>query len=124
MKLERIQKVLNSTFIAFAAPDVLAGMLGEWAKILTVKEVVLHVKNETTLWSLIDPTFQKQIETLGPRIPNLDFMTEEWALGAVKDTNPTVASLFINWEDAMVWLRSQITDLKKHVRGEKIESQS
>ena len=112
---DKVLKVLTSGLLKFAGPEVLSGMLSEFLGKITVKEIAIWVTLEKRIWDEIPPGYQSQLKKFSANLDNLDWLTVEWAVLAVKGKNPGVASLFINWPEAREYLAKQLVDMKEEI---------
>lgn len=101
-----------------AAPFVFKGYIIEFfkSKKLDVKTVCQLVENNTSLWALMDNRGQEKVRNLVRRLGNIDWLTSEYLINAVKGEFPRIASLFLGWRKAHNWLERQMEEIKKQVQ--------
>lgn len=109
---------MNRGISATLAPVILKGTLINFfkSKNLDVKEITTWVEEKRSLWDNIGPEHQQQMKRLSPKLPNLNFLTVEWAIDGLKKDFPAVASLFLGWLKARNWLRKELDNIKIQVR--------
>ena len=105
-------------------PLLFKGMINEFFTIynVTPEMIIPMVENKESLWALVKPAdyikIQKALEQGGG---NLDFLTMDWLLGALKEKHPAIVSLFVTWKKGQNWLTKQIVEVKTGVEGIKDE---
>jgi len=95
-------------FLQTQAPSLIRGFLIEYLNGVTLDRVVAAIKNDESLWSMAKPEEQENIRRSVARIGGVDFLTPDWVIGAIKNDHPSIASLFLGWDDARSWLERQI----------------
>jgi len=121
-ELKKYGGYFTKGIVAEMAPHVLKGSLVEMMKIkgVTVKEASEWVQNNTKLWDVLDLNQRKALLKLGESVKNLDWLTRDWIIAALKDDLPALASLFLGWKKGNNWLERQVFIIKGEIsRGEK-----
>jgi hypothetical protein len=113
--IDKIGKVIGSGALITLGPQLCAGMLNEWVKTLTVKDVAEWVYSDKRIWDNIPQEFQDKLLIWGPKFGDMKWLTPEYLVKECKAGNPAVCSLFINSPQAGKWLVINLEDLKKEV---------
>ena len=98
------------------APQILKGSIVEMMKIkrVDVKKASEWVQTDKRLWDIIELNQRKALLKLGEHVKNLDWITKEWVIEALKGELPALASLFLGWKKGNNWLGRQV----EIIRGE------
>lgn len=114
LDIKKLGNLFGKGLIPEFAPAIVKGFLIEFfkSKRLNPKEVTHWVENDTNLWDSIGPKYQQQIKRVG----SLQWLTTDWAINALKDDFPAVASLFLGWKRGNNWLTRQLGEIKKQVQ--------
>jgi len=120
MTLPDIKKygaVFGRGLVGYFAPGVMQGALVELFKTnkLNVKKAVEWVEADKSLWGSLDPEKQEQMKKLAHNIGTMDWATVDWAIDAIKEDFPAVASMFLSWRKATNWLRRQVEQIRKEM---------
>ena len=103
--------------VAVNAPTIFKGMINQifHQYRVTVDKVVPLVQENKSLWgtlpSELEDTFLKGARQAG----NMEWLTTEWLIDAIKKEHPALASLFLSWRKARNWLGRQIEEIKEQV---------
>lgn len=99
--------------IAEAAPEILSGAILELLRErkVDVKKASEWVETNSRLWDSFGEKQRKGLVKLGS-ISNLDWITKEWVINAIKGEFPAVASLFLGWRKGTNWLDRQVEIIK------------
>lgn len=90
--------------VAQAAPGIFKGYLNELLSQVSLKEITIWVQEDRSLWNNLDRRYQERIKSL--RL-DVKWLTADWAIKAVQDKRPDLASLFTNWQAGYDWLDKQ-----------------
>lgn len=117
MVLENLKgfgKMTLQGIVATQAPVVLKGMLNELLRRddITVAKVVVMVEKNQSLWSHLSPEITHSLYRAAERVPDIDFLTVEWFIDAIREDHRALASLFLGWKKARNWLTRQIEAIK------------
>lgn len=112
--------VLGSIFnglIADNAPKMMKGMLNTWLKEnkITIEILSDYIMRDESLWHLVPQEKYLMIRNMKSQLGNLNWLTSDWLIQAVRDEHPVIASLFLGWEDALIWLDKNLDEVKKGV---------
>lgn len=101
------------------APAIARGMLLEMLKVrkVDVKTISKLVQDRANLWVLAGEHYQELGRRIAVRVGNLDWMTAEWVIDAIKADYPAISSLFLGWKKASNWLERQIEFIKEKLSG-------
>ena len=113
-----IQKLVTRGVIAEIGPTLLKGALLELFRSGKIDTNLLidYVSRDVNLWEMLDLKYRQYIRNAGGRLGNLNWLTSQFLIDAVREEFPAVASLFLGWEQAGSWLDSQIEDVKYQVQ--------
>ena len=103
--------------IANNAPLLAKGMIVELLKVnqINVKKLVVLVTENRSLWKELPPEYYSKIQKVMGQVQNLDWLTVEWVIDAIRKDLPAEASLFLGWRKGRTWLERQIEKIKKEV---------
>jgi hypothetical protein len=104
-------------FATQAAPSIAQGALIELLRHqgITVGIISEWVQRNRSLWKQISPEDRKHIKDLVSQVNDVNWLTSEWAIEAVRKDLPAIASLFLGWTKARNWLDRQIEELKREL---------
>jgi len=105
--------------VAVNAPSIFRGVLISSLKEhnITVNTVVPLVQNNKSLWSLFPPDHYGKLERAVSQVPDLNWLTVDWLIDAIKNDLPALASLFLSWVKGRNWLERQILEIKAGVEA-------
>lgn len=117
--LEKYGTLLGKGLVIEFAPDVLRCTLLELFAIrkVNVAKATNWVNANTNLWTMLGSEYQNYLKRLGKELPNLDWITSDWVIEAIKGDYPGVASLFLGWRKASNWLERQINQIKTEIKS-------
>ena len=103
--------------IATQAPNLLKGVLNELLRRddITVDKVVIMVEKNQALWDQFSPDITHSLHRAAEKITDVDWLTPEWFIEAIKKEHPALASLFLGWVKGKNWLSRQIVAIKKEL---------
>jgi len=101
--------------VANKAPDLFKGMLNAWLTDFFISPQMLSdmVMNNQSLWPLIPENYHVQFQRMASKISDLDWLTTEWVIDAVRKEHPSIASLFLGWKKGRNWMDRQIIQIKE-----------
>lgn len=104
-------------FVLEFGSEIVKGMLVELLRIkkVDVSKATKWVQDNSSLWDGLEPKFQNNLKKLAKKVGNLDWIDTDWAIGAMREEFPAVASLFLGWKKANNWLGRQLEILKREV---------
>ena len=117
-ELKKYGKYLGHGLIAEMAPEIVKGALVEMLRVrkTNVKKASDWVQSNASLWDSLTLAQQKGLIKLGENVHNLDWLTGEWVIQAIKDDFPALASLFLGWRKGSNWLERQVVIIKEGIR--------
>lgn len=123
VKLPNIKKyagMFSHGLVISMAPEIAKGALVELLKNKDVdfKKASVWVQNNTSLWEILGPEGQGMLRNVARRVGNIDWLTADWVIEAIKGDLPAVASLFLGWKKANNWLKRQVKIIKEKVNEE------
>ena len=103
--------------IATQAPNLFKGVLNELLRRddITVDKVVVMVEKNQALWDQLSPNVVHSLRRVAEHVTDVDWLTPEWFIEAIKKKHPALASLFLGWRKARNWLLRQIEVVKKEL---------
>jgi len=115
--IKKYGQALERGLLGEFAPGILKGALVELFKIrkLNVAKATSWVENNYNLWGALDLKEQKQFKNLASRVGSLDWLNADWAIRAIKDDFPAVASLLLGWKKGHNWLARQVELVKENI---------
>lgn len=121
MPLEELMKLGNlfgKGIISQFAPDILRGAIVELfrAEKLDVRKTTAWVEDNRNLWDGLGEERQEQFERLARKIGSIDWLNADWAINALREEHPAVASLFLGWKKSHNWLERQMEMIKKNLQ--------
>ena len=116
-QLGKYGQFLGKGLIGELAPSITKGVLVEVLKASEVdrRKATGWVENDVRLWDVLEPGHQKALRDLAQKVGNMEWVTAEWFIQAIKGDFPSVASLFLGWRKGRNWLERQIEIIKKEV---------
>jgi hypothetical protein len=121
--LKQYGSFLGSGLIKETVPVFAGGFINElfhqWHVDLSM--VTELVQNDQSLWDRLDDATRGQLSHMAQKLGGMDFITPEFLITSIRRDFSGVASLFLNWPEAMEWLDRQINELKAGVTGESQE---
>jgi hypothetical protein len=118
-KLRGIGELTIKGFVAANAPTIFKGVLNEVLHNpnVTVKKVISLVEENGSLWEIIPEDYHSKITRAAQHIDDLDWLTVDWMINAIKREHPALASLFLSWRKARNWLERQLTAIKEEIQS-------
>ena len=107
-------QVLGRGVVGIFGPSVLKGVVVELfrEKKVDVKMATEWVLANNSLWDSLEPERQRQFKQLASKMGDMNFITTEWVIDALREDFPAVASLFLGWEKGRNWLARQVERIK------------
>lgn len=117
--LRKYMPGITQGLIDFFAPGVAQGALVEILKHskVTVEVINEWVQGNRSLWKQIRPEDRANLKEMAGRVSNVSWISSEWAINAVRQEMPAIASLFLGWPKARRWLDRQIEELKRELKS-------
>lgn len=116
-KIKTYADILLKGGVATMAPDVLRGALVEMlkAKKVNVKRASEWVEGDVSLWETLEPEHRNSLLKLGQYIKNVNWLTADFVIDAIRHDLPAVASLFLGWKKGKNWLERQATQIRQEI---------
>jgi hypothetical protein len=111
---------LMQEMIPGMAAGAIVEMFSNWN--VTVAMITEYIQSNKSLWDEMSGEKKRELAVLAQKVGNLDFITPEFLINSIKKDFSGVASLFLNWPEAMEWLERQIEELKSGVNSIKPQS--
>ena len=103
--------------VATNAPKILKGMMIAFFTDYNINSIVatdLIMKNES-LWAQVPEEQYYKIQRALDQIGDIDWITSEWIIDAIRADHPGLASLFLSWIKGKNWLDRQVLEIKEGV---------
>ena len=100
-----------------SAPAIIRGFLNELLSKVTLNQVIDWVNNDKPLLSIRNEKYTKIIQAVGKDIGQLDWLTADWAITSIRKEHTALASLFVGWDVAYMWLNRQIAAIKETIES-------
>lgn len=115
--IKRYGGMLGKGLLSQMAPQIVKGVLIEVlaAKKLNVKKASTWVEGNVCLWDTLEESERRSFLKLREAVTELDWLTADWVIEAIKGDFPAVASLFLGWKRAKNWLVRQVDIMKKNI---------
>ncbi len=118
--LKKLPGIFKTGFFIQVAPELAKGALVELLKKqdVNVSKASEWVQDNASLWKMFKPEQQAMLRNMAKKVGNVDWLTAEWAIDAIREDLPAVASLFVGWPKANNWLKRQLEHIKKEIEVE------
>ncbi len=122
MELKKIKGIARTTFhevIASQVPTIFKGMLNELLRRddITFEGIVAMVEKNGPLLPHLTPEMTHGMRRAAELVPDIDFLTVEWFIDAIREEHKALASLFLGWKKGRNWLARQIEAIKAEMYG-------
>lgn len=109
---------LGKGVVATFAPAVVKGALVELFRIrkVDVKKATEWVLANKSLWDSFEPERKRQFKRLADKVGDVNWMSVDWAIDALRGDFPAVASLFLGWRKGRNWLARQMEEIKEELQ--------
>lgn len=113
--IKRYGGMLSKGLLSEMAPQVVKGALIEvlMAKKLNIKKASSWVEGNVCLWDALEESERHSLVRLGEAVVNVDWLTADWFIEAIKGDFPAVASLFLGWIKGKNWLVRQVDIIRE-----------
>lgn len=117
--LKKYGGVFGKGVVIQMAPAVMKGILIEMMRKRgsDVASTIKWVESNESLWDAIEPKQKEMLSKFSGKLGSLDWLDSAWAIDALKDEFPGVASLFLGWKRGRNWLERQLAEIKKEIKG-------
>jgi len=116
-RMKGIGELTLKGMVAANAPSIFKGMVNELLHQyhITPEVIIPMVETDQSLWSLVNEKHYEKIKKVAEQVKNIDWLTGDWFIEAIKKEHPALASLFLGWPrgKAKKWLDRQISETKK-----------
>lgn len=101
------------------APNIFKGILNEVLHNpkITVRGVINLVEENGSLWDIIPEEYHSKIQKAAGQVGNLDWLTADWMINAIKKEHPALASLFLGWRKGHNWLERQLKIIRAEIQS-------
>lgn len=112
--LKQYADVLGKGAMQEMMPDIITGALLNLleSRRIDVPKVVEMVDRNRSLWDGLDEKQRNKLKKVARRVGNLDWITADWAIGAISKKYPAVASYVLATPEAYDWMEGQVEELK------------
>lgn len=118
-ELKKYAGVFGKGIMIQVAPTVMKGILIEVMRIRKsdVKKTIKWVETNESLWDAIEPKHKKTLSKFSGKLGSMDWLDSAWAINALRDEFPGIASLLLGWKKGNNWLARQLEEIKGEIRG-------
>ncbi len=122
MALNNIKGAARTTFknvIASQVPTIFKGMLNEFLRRddITFEMMVAMVEKNESLLPYLPPKITHSMRRAAELVPDVDWLTADWFIDAIRQEHKAMASLFLGWKKGRNWLTRQIKAIKAEMYG-------
>jgi len=103
-------------------PDMVKGGMKEYLGKVIFADAIEWVSNDKNLWEVFPVKYQKLLQEYAPNMGDMEWLNSEWAMENTRESNPSLASLFLGWPEGRAWLDRQLEDIKNKMRGEETDA--
>ena len=96
-------------------PDMAKGLIIEYIGKVPIDELIAYIEKNESLWDRLEPKHQAMAKKMASSLDDLSWLTAEWAINAIKEENPKIASLFLGWRKARNWLVRQAEIIRREL---------
>ena len=116
--LKKYRDVFSKGVVISLAPGILKGVLLELfrERAVTIEEVIAWVEKDENLWASVSAKNKAMMKNLATRLGDLGWLNVNWAIGAIRETRPALASLFLGWDEGKNWLERQLEVIKSELQ--------
>lgn len=112
-KLKKLSGSIFESFIVTQAPAIAEGFLQEYLRDVKPDELIDMIKANKSLWDLVSEEDKQTLKQNIHRLGELEWLTPEWAINALRSARPEFASLFLSWPEAYKWFELQVATIKE-----------
>ena len=106
---------LVATNAPIIAKGILVSLLQQYH--VSVDKVVTQVQENKSLWELFPAEHYDKLQRAMSQVGNVDWLTVEWTIDAIKKDHPALASLFLSWRKGRNWLERQLKEIRAQVEA-------
>ena len=110
--------LLGKGMLILSAPNIFKGVLVALIRERNFDDIGKMselVNTNANFWGMLGSDYQEALKIMTEEVGNIDWLTTDWAILALKDDYPALASLFLGWKKANNWLARQIEIIKKEI---------
>ena len=110
---------IGKGLVSIGIPFVFKGIINEFLteRQVSVTIAVDWVQNKKDLLTLFKEfgggDFEDMLQRAHTFVSDADWLTSEYLIDSCRDEHPAIASLFLGWDEARVWLDIQTEELRK-----------
>ena len=114
VSFNEVFSILRGSIVSIAVPEIAKGTVSRMATELKLdaRMVSQWVQSNTKLWDNIPDDYKSLLVEFSKDFRDLDWLTAEWMIDALKNSHPAISSLFLSWKRARTWLDKQIVIIK------------
>ena len=113
--LKNVEGLFRGLLVEYA-PGMVKGALLQMLTKASVCDAVKWVQDDYILLDNIPGKFREELSAL--KLGKMAWLNAEWAIEALKDDKPQLASLFLSWDKGHDWLERQCVHIKKSLQKE------
>jgi len=115
VNLQGFGELILHGIVANNAPKMFKGMLNAWLTDFMIDSTVIAglVMQNKSLWSMLPENQYGRFQNVISQIGDIEWLTTEWLIDAVRKEHPAIASLFLGWKKGRNWLDRQLAEIKE-----------
>jgi len=115
VNLQGFGELILHGLVANNAPNMFKGMLNTWLTDFMIDSKVISdmVMQNKSLWSMLPENQYDRFQKILGQIGDIDWLTTEWLIDAVRKEHSAIASLFLGWKKGRNWLDRQLAEIKE-----------
>ena len=114
LNIKKYSQIIGNGAKATIAASIFKGMLVGLFRDnrVDIKTVNEWVQADKSFLDSLNPEQKRQLKQLASKMGDMNFITTEWVIDALREDFPAVASLFLGWEKGRNWLARQVERIK------------
>jgi hypothetical protein len=109
----------GKALIKTAAPAMFQGvfieLISKWS--LDVEKVTNWVEKDASLWEMFTHEQQDTLAGYADMIRCAEWLNSDWIIDTLVKDYPSVASLFLNWDEGHDWLDRQVEIIRRNINA-------
>jgi len=121
-KIRQVADMFGRGLLLHMAPRIVSSLVIDLFDELKLDKAQIQrdVLSNRSLWDSLSDSQQEHLKTAAQKLGDLNFLTVDFVIQSIKDEprHRQVASVLLNWPEAIEWLRRQLDDLKRECGDE------